>query len=65
MKTLIKIRIGFLLYVMYGFVAMAQPSTLDGEWPAYGADLSSTRYSPLDQINADNVSDLEIAPTCP
>jgi quinoprotein glucose dehydrogenase len=61
MKTVMKIRIGFLLYVMYSSFVMAQPSTLDGEWPAYGADLSSTRYSPLDQINADNVAGLKIA----
>jgi len=32
-----------------------------GEWRYWGADLSSTRYSPLDQINADNVDDLEHA----
>jgi quinoprotein glucose dehydrogenase len=33
----------------------------DGEWPTYGANLASHRYSPLDQINADNFGDLEIA----
>jgi quinoprotein glucose dehydrogenase len=32
-----------------------------GEWKTYGADLASTRYSPLDQINADNFSKLQIA----
>lgn len=32
-----------------------------GEWPTYGADLRSTRYSPLDQINAGNFGKLEIA----
>jgi quinoprotein glucose dehydrogenase len=31
------------------------------EWPSYGADLAATRYRPLDQINAANFSDLEIA----
>ena len=31
-----------------------------GEWPHYAADLSSTRYSPLDQIHAGNVDQLEI-----
>ncbi|MQA29513.1 MAG: PQQ-binding-like beta-propeller repeat protein [Luteitalea sp.] len=31
------------------------------EWPTYGADLASTRYAPLDQINADNFSKLEVA----
>src|SRR5262245_49170321 len=28
-------------------------STQNGEWQTYGGDLRSTRYSPLDQINAD------------
>jgi quinoprotein glucose dehydrogenase len=31
------------------------------EWPTYGADLAGTRYRPLDQINASNFKDLEIA----
>jgi quinoprotein glucose dehydrogenase len=38
-----------------------QPSTKNGEWPHYGADLSGTRFSPLDQINASNFSKLEVA----
>ena len=32
-----------------------------GEWRYWGADAWSTRYSPLDQINADNFNDLEQA----
>jgi quinoprotein glucose dehydrogenase len=32
-----------------------------GEWRAWGADLWSTRYSPLDQINAQNFNSLQIA----
>src|SRR5215212_5782658 len=32
-----------------------------GEWPTYGGNLASTRYSPLDQINKDNFSTLEVA----
>src|SRR4029078_2314708 len=32
-----------------------------GDWTTYGADLASTRYSPLDQINKDNFSKLQIA----
>ena len=35
--------------------------TTNGEWPTYGGTLASTRYSPLDQINAKNFSNLEIA----
>jgi quinoprotein glucose dehydrogenase len=35
--------------------------TANGEWRTYGGDLASTRYSPLDQINAANFSTLEVA----
>ncbi len=38
-----------------------QPSTKNGEWPHYAADLKGTRYSPLDQINASNFKELEVA----
>ena len=31
-----------------------------GEWRAYAGDAASTKYSPLDQINADNVQNLEV-----
>src|SRR6266542_422052 len=36
-------------------------STANGEWPAYAADSRGSRYSPLEQINASNFSDLEVA----
>ncbi len=42
-------------------VAAAQTGTKDGEWRNYGGDLGSTRYAPLDQINASNFGKLEIA----
>jgi glucose dehydrogenase len=32
----------------------------NGEWRYYGGDAGSTKYSPLDQINKDNVKDLKI-----
>src|SRR6184192_45857 len=41
--------------------ASAPPSTKNGEWPHYTADLKGTRYSPLDQISAANFNRLEIA----
>jgi quinoprotein glucose dehydrogenase len=37
------------------------PSTRNGEWPAYTADITGSRYSPLDQINASNFNKLEVA----
>jgi quinoprotein glucose dehydrogenase len=33
----------------------------DVDWPAYAGDKASTKYSPLDQINADTVGTLQIA----
>ncbi len=36
-------------------------STANGEWPSYTGDIKGTRYSPLNQINADNFDSLEIA----
>ncbi len=41
--------------------ASGQPSTKNGEWPHYTADLTGSRYSPLDQINGANFSKLEVA----
>src|SRR5882762_9172508 len=40
---------------------IGQSGAKNGEWPTYGGDLGHTRYSPLDQITADNFSKLEIA----
>src|SRR5678809_150137 len=37
------------------------PSTRNGEWPHYTADLRGTKYSPLDQIDARNFNQLEVA----
>jgi glucose dehydrogenase len=41
--------------------AGGQPSTKNGEWPYYSADVRGSRYSPLDQINATNFNKLEVA----
>ncbi len=37
------------------------PDTSNGEWPFYTGDIKGSRYSPLDQIDADNFEDLELA----
>ena len=39
----------------------AQAGAKNGEWRSYGGDTGSTRYSPLDQINAANFNKLEVA----
>lgn len=41
--------------------AWAQHGATNGEWRYYGGDAGTTKYSPLDQINASNVKDLKIA----
>ncbi len=41
--------------------AFGQYHAKDTEWPTYAADLAGTRYRPLDQINASNFNDLEVA----
>lgn len=44
-------------------LALGQSGTSvnEGDWPVYHGSDFAQRYSPLDQINADNVGDLEIA----
>lgn len=42
-------------------LVLAQTGAPDGEWPTYGGDLGHTRYSALNQINADNFAELEVA----
>ncbi len=41
--------------------AAQEPGTANGEWPSYGGNLSHDRYSPLDQITAENFSEMELA----
>ena len=51
-----------LLMAFAGAVAaQGLPGTENGEWRYLGGDAGHTRYSPLNQINADNFSDLEQA----
>ena len=40
--------------------ASAQQGATGGEWRSHSGDLGATKYSPLDQITADNFADLEM-----
>jgi glucose dehydrogenase len=54
--------VGFLLGPTFlPSAASAQYQAKDTEWPSYAADLAGTHYRPLDQINAANFNELEIA----
>ena len=46
-------------FLATGLPMSAQYGAKNGEWRFYGGDSGTTKYSPLDQINASNVKDLK------
>ncbi len=50
-----------LFVICIALSANAQTGAKNGEWRTYGGDLASTRYSALDQINAENFNKLAVA----
>ncbi|MDH3207655.1 MAG: pyrroloquinoline quinone-dependent dehydrogenase, partial [Gemmatimonadota bacterium] len=60
MKTALSLFVMFAL-AFSGQPAAAQDGAPNGEWPAYGGDLGSTKYSMLDQIDAGNVDRVGVA----
>ena len=61
MRTLANWSVTICLLAGASLPATGQTGAKDGEWRSYGGDLGSTRYSALDQINAGNFNQLEIA----
>ncbi len=51
----------FLTLTAVAVPALSQTGAKNGQWTTYGGDLGSTRYSPLDKINASNFNKLEVA----
>jgi quinoprotein glucose dehydrogenase len=49
------------LLLLASLPIFGQYGAKNGEWTTYGADTGNTHYSPLDQINADNFSKLQVA----
>jgi len=47
--------------ILIGMPSFADVKGQPGDWVYYGHDLSSSKYSPLDQINAGNFKNLQIA----
>src|SRR6202034_2896045 len=56
-------RFGWLLPLAFcaAFPAPYARAQFGTDWPMYGHDLGSTRFSPLSQINASNVANLAVA----
>ncbi len=53
--------LGLFFAVVVSTPVIAQQGATDGQWRYYGGGQGGTGYSPLDQIDASNVGDLEIA----
>lgn len=54
------IRFSLVAALLAAPAAFAQHGAPNGEWPFYGGDAGTTKYSALDQIDATNVKDLKI-----
>ncbi len=52
------LKLGVFLRVLCLLLSSALPAWCQSDWPMYGHDYSSTRYSPLTQINTQNVQNL-------
>jgi quinoprotein glucose dehydrogenase len=56
-----------LVLILPGLASMHSPAQVpknnksDSEWPPYGRDGGGERYSPLNQINRENVRNLKVA----
>jgi quinoprotein glucose dehydrogenase len=49
-----------ILFMLAAVPVSGQHGATQGEWRFYGGDAGSTKYAPLDQINATNVKQLTI-----
>ena len=62
MTQRLRLILGGLVITLLAIVTLlGQQGAKGGEWRSYGADEGSTRYSPLEQINRDNIKDLRVA----
>ena len=61
MSTLLLACMAWCTVAMSPGPALAQYGATDGEWRSYAGDPGSTKYSPLDQIDATNFEELQIA----
>lgn len=52
--------LALLLVFAVALPVAGQSGAPDGEWPVWGGDAGATRYSALEGIDADNVSDLQV-----
>ena len=56
-----KILVGVALLTLVSVKVPAARAQSGADWPMYNRDLASTRFSPLSQINTENVGKLAVA----
>ncbi len=61
MRRLLRVATAWCLVAVAASPSFAQQGATDGEWRHHSGDLGATKYSPLDQITADNFNNLETA----
>src|SRR5215813_11457597 len=57
----IEVYLGCLVLLFSNMPTSGMDGIKIGEWRFYGGDAGGTKYSPLDQINRDNVKTLKVA----
>src|SRR5215475_6238178 len=60
-RRFLKWAIGVVLLLSVSGPIASQSGAKNGEWRTYGGDLGNTHYSPVDQINAGNFNQLQVA----
>jgi quinoprotein glucose dehydrogenase len=60
-RRLQQISYGLILTLLVLLPLLAQQGAKNGQWRSYASENGSTGYSPIDQINRDNVRNLQIA----
>ncbi len=58
---MMKFQIFPMILLLLAKAAYAQDGAINADWPAYGGDKSSRKYSALNNITRDNVGNLELA----
>jgi len=58
---MLKLPSAVLVFSLLALPALAQTGTQNGQWRYYGGDDRNTRYSPLDQINEQNIGQVQVA----
>jgi glucose dehydrogenase len=53
-----RISIGVLIVLITVGIVAQNPKSADSDWPMYSRDHAGSRYSPLQQINTENVAQL-------